>query len=201
MGLGVRELVGHRVGDALGEQRRAVELEQAFLHHPAHQVGDIRRMDAIAKAPLEAVAVEQRHEELEVLFLAVVRRGRHQQEVPRERREQLAEPVALGVLDFAAEHGGRHLVGFVADHQVPAAVGRLELLLHVFVARELVEAGDDEVGFEEPVAGARRFQLVVGEDLERQMESAVEFVLPLLGQAAGADDRGSVAGRRGRSAP
>jgi hypothetical protein len=35
----------------------------------------------VAKLALEAVAVEQRHEELEVLFLAVVRRRRHQQEV------------------------------------------------------------------------------------------------------------------------
>ena len=39
--------------------------------------------------------------------------------------EQLAEAVALGVLDLAAEEGGRHLVRLVADDQVPAAVGRL----------------------------------------------------------------------------
>ena len=77
-------------------------------------------MDAVAEAALEAVAVEQRHEELEVLFLAVVRRGRHQQEVARERREELAEPVALGVLDLAAEEGGRHLVRLVADDRGPS---------------------------------------------------------------------------------
>ena len=88
--LGVGELVGHGVGDALGEERRGVELEQVLLDHPAHQVRDVRRVDAVAEAALEAVAVEQRHEELEVLFLAVVRRRRHQQEVPRQRREELA---------------------------------------------------------------------------------------------------------------
>ena len=85
-------------------------------------------MHAVAEAALEAVAVEQRHEELEVLLLAVVRRGGHQQEVAGEGREQLAQLVALGVLDLAAEEGGRQLVGLVADDQVPAAVRRLELL-------------------------------------------------------------------------
>ena len=82
--LGVGELVGNRVGDALGEERPAVELEQVLLHHAAHQVGDLDLVRAIAKFALEAVAVEQCHEELEVLFLAVVRRGRHQQEVTRK---------------------------------------------------------------------------------------------------------------------
>ena len=149
-------------------------------------------MDAVAEAALEAVAVEQRHEELEVLLLAVVRRRGHQQEVAGQGREELAEPVALGVLDLAAEEGGRHLVGLVADHEVPAAIGRLELLLHVLVAGQLVEAGDDEVGLQEPVAGARGFELVVGEDLEGQLEPAVELVLPLLGQAAGADDQAAL---------
>ncbi len=121
-----------------------------------------------------------------------MRRGRHQQEVSGQRRQQLAQPVALGVFDFTAEHGGRHLVGFVADHQIPAAIGCLQLLLHVFVAREFVEAGDDEVGFQEPVAGACRFQLVVGQNLEGQMEAPIEFVLPLLGQAARADDQAAL---------
>ena len=76
--------------------------------------------------------------------------------------------------------------------EIPAAVGRLELLLHVLVARELVEPGDDEVGLQEPVAGARGLELVVGEDLERQVEAAVELVLPLLGQAARADDQAAL---------
>ena len=70
--------------------------------------------------------------------------------------------------------------------------GRAELLLHVFVARELVEARDDEVVFQKPVAGAGGFELVVGQDLERQVETAVQLVLPLLGQTAGADDEAAL---------
>ncbi len=44
-------------------------------------------MDAVAESALEPVAVEQRHEKLEVLLLAVVRRRRHQQKMPSERAE------------------------------------------------------------------------------------------------------------------
>jgi hypothetical protein len=42
-------------------------------------------VDAVAKPPLEAVSVEESHEELEVFFLAVVGGRRHQQEVAGER--------------------------------------------------------------------------------------------------------------------
>jgi hypothetical protein len=78
-------------------------------------------------------------------------------------------------------------VGLVADDEVPPGVGRLELLLDLLVAGELVEARDDEVVLEEPVAGARGLELVVGQDLEGEVEAAVELVLSLLGEAPGAD--------------
>jgi len=140
----------------------------------------------------KAVAVQQRHEELEVLFLAVVRGCRHQQEVPRRRRKQLAEPLPLDVLHLAAEKGRGQLVGLVADDQIPAAVRRLQLLLHVVVAGQLVERGNDQAAFEEPFARARGLELLVGENLERQMETFVQFVLPLLGKAARADHQTSL---------
>ena len=146
-------------------------------------------MDAVAEAALEAVPVEQGQEELEVLLLAVVRRRRHQQEVAGQAREELPQAVPFRVLDLAAEERGRQLVGLVAHDQVPARVRRLQLLLHLLVARQLVQTGDDQVGLEEPVAGAGGFELVVGQDLERKLESAVQLVLPLLGEAAGADDQ------------
>ena len=85
-GLDVGELVVDRVGPALGKERRAVELDQLLLHHAAHEVGGIHLVDAVAELAVEAVGVEQRQEELEVLFLAVVRRGGHQQQVPRVLR-------------------------------------------------------------------------------------------------------------------
>ena len=80
-------------------------------------------------------------------------------------------------------------MGLIAHDQVPARVRRLQLLLHVLVARQLVQTGNDQVGLDEPVSGAGGFQLVVGQDLERKLESTVQLVLPLLGEAAGADDQ------------
>ena len=103
-------------------------------------------------------------------------------------RQELAQPIALRVLDLAAEERGRHLVRLVAHDEVPAAIRRLQLVLDVLVAGELVEPGNDEVGFQEPVAGACRFELVVRQDVEGQMEPAVELVLPLLRETAGTDD-------------
>jgi hypothetical protein len=96
---------------------------------------------AVAEPTFETVAIEQGEEELEVLFLAVVRRGGHQQEVARETREELAEPVALGVLDLAAEERGGELVRLVADDEVVTALGGGELLLQYFAGaacRDLV---------------------------------------------------------------
>ena len=126
-------------------------------------------------------------EELEVLLLAVVRRGRHQQQVPGEPRQELAQAVALGVLDLAAEEGGRHLVGLVEDDQIP--VGLLQLRLHVLVAAELVEP-DDDSGFSSnrlPVPG--RFERVVGQDLEGELERRCSSSCHCSTRLPGADDQ------------
>ena len=96
--------------------------------------------------------------------------------------------VTLGVLDLAPEHRCRQLVGLVEDDEVPACAGHPELGLHIGIPREFVEAGDDEIVFDEPVPGSGRFEVVVGDDLEGQVELVAHLVLPLFGEAAGADD-------------
>ena len=119
-GLGVRELVVDGVRLAFGEERRAVELDELLLHHPSHEIGRIDLVDAVAELAVEAVGVEQREEELEVLFLAVVRRRGHEQQVPGLLADALGEPEAAGLLQLRAEEVGGELVGFVEDDQVPA---------------------------------------------------------------------------------
>jgi hypothetical protein len=149
-------------------------------------------VSTVAKAALEAITVEEGHEELEVLFLAVVRSRGQEEEVARESRQELTESVALRVLDLAAEIGSGHLVGLVTDDQVPPTLRDRELGLDVLVARQLVQAGDDEICLEKPVAGPGCFQLVVGEDLEWQVEAAIELVLPLLRKAARAHNEAAL---------
>ena len=146
-------------------------------------------MHAIAKAPLEPVPVDEGHEELKVFLFSVMRRGRHQQEMAGETRQQLPQPVALRVLDFTTEERRRHLMRLVAHDEVPAAIRNLQLLLNVFVAGKLIQPGNHEIGFQEPVPCARGFELVVRQDVEGQLEPAVKLILPLLRETAGTDDQ------------
>jgi hypothetical protein len=60
-----RELVVDGVGPPLGEQRPAVEGAPFLLGQAAQQVDRVGLVDALAKAPLEPIAVEQCHEQLE----------------------------------------------------------------------------------------------------------------------------------------
>ncbi len=129
---------------------------------------------------------------MEVFLFAVVRSRRHQQQMPRQAPQQARQVIALGVLDLAAKEGGGELVRFVEDHQVPTGLRRLQLLLHILVARQLVQPRDDQGRLGEPVSCARRLQLVVGEDLERQLEATPEFVLPLLSQTSRADHKATL---------
>ena len=70
-----------------------------------------------------------------------------------------------------AEEGGGHLVSFVANDEVP--IGAFEFGLDVFIAAELIEAADDEVVFGKPVTRPRRFEFVVGEDIEGELKAAI----------------------------
>src|SRR5206468_6854061 len=60
------------------------------------------------------------------------------------------------------------------------------------VAREFIETGNNEIVFEKPVAGSSCFQLVVREDLERQVEPTPELVLPLFCETSRTYDKASL---------
>ena len=143
-------------------------------------------MYALAKLALESIDIQERHEQLEVGFLTAMRGRGHQKEMPGAAGETPPEQVALGVLDLAAEIGGRHAVRFVADHEVPLARGE-ELRLEILVAAEHVEAGDPQSSLVEGVAGAARLDPVTRQDSEFEVELLRQLVLPLLDQVAGRD--------------
>ena len=177
------QLVGHGLGDALGEELLALEGEQVLLDHAAHDTADV---DGLLLLSLESVAVEQSEEELEVLFLARVRRRGHQQQVAGDLAEQLTELEPLGLLQLAAEVVRSHAVRLVDDDQVP--LGLLELGLECFVARKLIHAGDQQrVGLEDVEIDVGVDQLV-GQQVEAKPELEEQLVLPLLHQTAGGDD-------------
>ena len=56
---------------------------------------------------------------------------------------------------------------------------------------EFVQPGDGEVVFEEPIPGTGGVEFVVRQYLEREVETPVEFILPLLGEAAGTNHQAS----------
>jgi hypothetical protein len=120
----------------------------------------------------EAVLIQQGHEQLEVLVLAVMRRGCHQQEVAGMVSHPLAHVVALGALDLIAEVVGAHAVGFIEHHQVP--FGRLlQPALELIVPRELIHAGDQQRPLRKGIAQPSGVDQVAGEQLELQLASGV----------------------------
>jgi hypothetical protein len=185
-GFQIGQLVVDRAGDALGEQRRAVELQQVFLDHAAHEISDVNLVGAVAELAVEAVAVQQAHEQLEVFFLAVVRRGRHQQQVAGDAAQQFAQLEALSLVDLVSEVAGRELVRLIDHHQVP--VRKAQLVQELFAARQLVYAGDHQVGILEGVTAALLHHLAA-EEAELQAELLGHFVLPLLDQASRGHDQ------------
>jgi len=118
-GLRLAQLVLGGVRAALGEERGSVEAAEFFLGEPAQRVARILRVHAGTETALEAVRIEEGEEELKVLLLPVVWRGRHQQEMAGAVTEQASELVPLRVLRFGAEETRRHPVRLVADHEVP----------------------------------------------------------------------------------
>ena len=128
--LQLRELVGHGLGAALGEELLALEGQQVLLDHSTHDAVGVGGLGVLA---FEAVAVEQRKEELKVFFLARVWCRGHQQQMSCDAPEHFTEQEAFRFLQLAAEVVGTHTVRLVDDNEVP--LGLPELGLQLLVAR------------------------------------------------------------------
>jgi hypothetical protein len=133
--------------------------------------------------PAKRFAVEQREEGLEVLLLAVVRRRRHQQEVPGALAQQLAELEPLRRLQLATEPGRAHPVRLVHDHEVE--LGLLDLFQQHFIPGELIHSRDEQPLLLEHALSRCGVLRAGRENLELQAELQRQLVLPLLHQPAG----------------
>ena len=154
-------------------------------------------MRSVAELAVEAVGVKQRQEELEVFLLAVVRRGRHQEEMAGFAAQPLAQAEAGGLRELRARIVGGEFVGLVEDDQVPAGgeefflerAGPLFLAIAAeFASGELVEADNEFVGVLEGVGAGSGIVDRPREDAELQAELLEEFVPPLLNKTAGGHD-------------
>ena len=187
------EFVLDRVSATLGKQRLALEGEELLLHHAPHQAPGVSAVHTGAELALEPVAVQQRHEQLEVLLLARVRGRGHKEEVVRGLSEQPPEPEPLGLVDLTRPGRvvRRHAVRLVDHDRVPGDVG--ELLDQVIAAGELVHPRDKERVLCEHIATLRVVDHLTVEDLEREIELLRQLFPPLLHEAAGGDDQRSFA--------
>lgn len=116
------------------------------------------------------------------------RRRRHQKEIPRARSQQLAELVALGFLNLAAEIGRGHAVGFIANDQIPIA-GSFEFSFQLVRSGRHIEAQDQPILLDERVPCNGGFDLIAREEIEMQAEFLGHFLLPLFDKATGRNDQ------------
>ena len=108
--LWIREFVLSGVTPALRKKLGPLEGVQVFLHQTPHQIGGITPVDGITLVAGKTVLIQQCHKQLKVVFLSVVRRRGHQQQVAGMVPDPLAHLVALGPLHLAAEVVGAHAV-------------------------------------------------------------------------------------------
>ncbi len=182
---------GERVVDGVclpfREERRVVELDEFFLDHPPHQIGNIDLVDAVAEFAIEPIRIQQRQKELKIFFFAVVWRGRHQQQMASLGTKPLCKAKTSGLFKLRSEVVCGEFMGFVEDHEIPAGVD--ELVLQFFIAGHLVQADNQlRVIFKRIPTGRDLFEF--GRvDAELQSELLEHLVAPLFDQAAGSHDQ------------
>ena len=130
------------------------------------------------------VRVEQSEETAEMVGIALVRRGRHQEEVVGHLRQVLAQSVGVGLVVLAA---GTHLVSLVDDHQIPARSE--QAFAGVFDHRYPGDRRDDLVALLPRVLAVVGSQNVAADDVEPFAELVGQFALPLEGEVRRRDDQ------------
>ena len=119
-----------------------------------------------------------------MLGIALVRRGRHQQEMVRHLGQFGAEPVGVGRMILGAS---AHLVGFIDDDQIPARTE--QAFAGVFDNRDPGDGRDDLIVFLPGVLAVVGPQRGPSDDLELLAELVGHFPLPLERQVGGRDDQ------------
>ena len=146
------------------------------------------------EASLKTVPVKQREEQLEILLLPGVRRGRHQKQVlglAGQHPAQREAPRGL-YLRIPRRVVGAHPVGLIDHGHVP--VHRPQLVHEGVTARHLVHA-DNQVRMLLEYVSLSRIDHERRQHLEGQAELRVELVVPLIHQSSRGNDDGALAVR------
>ena len=138
----------------------------------------------------EQRGIEQLNQHPEAEVIALMRRGRQQQQVTAVPFQDLGQFVVLGLLDLAAAAVGGQVVRFVEDHEIP---GRG--LLQAFDPGshfQRVDAGDEPVMLGERVGLAVGDVALAAENLEIEVEDLVQFSVPVVDQPGRHDHQGAI---------
>ncbi len=117
--LGLRELVRNGIRPTFWEERTTVEFEQLLLDQPTHHIGYVRHSGTASMPHTKAIRINKRHEQLEIIRLAVMRSRGHQQEVLSYATEELAQLIPLCALNLTSRIGGGHLMRLITHHKIP----------------------------------------------------------------------------------
>ena len=65
------KLIINGISNPLRKQGPAIELQEFFLHQPAHDITDIHRLLGVAMGSLKPVRINQRQEQMEIMLIQV----------------------------------------------------------------------------------------------------------------------------------
>lgn len=123
----------------------------------------------------------RQHPELEVI--ALVRRSRQKQEIPRVILQRFGQLVVFRLAHLAARAVGSQVMRFVKHHQIPA--WRIQQALDTGRALQGVDAGNQPVVFGEGIGLAVGDIAFGAKHLEIEVEHLVQFAVPVVHQACG----------------
>ena len=172
------ELVG-MASVGIGEGR------QGLLDPPQVERSGLRRHRRLKALDVAVdVFVEEGEEPSEMLRVALVRRGRHEEIVVGHLRKGPTEAVGVGRVVVVA---GAHLVGLVDDDEIPPRTE--QALTGVFLDRRPGDARDDLVILLPGVLAVVGPERGPADELELLAELVRHFALPLKGEIRRSDDQ------------
>ena len=108
--------------------------------------------------------------------------------MPTYLSEFLTKLVALRIGNFSTKYAGGHPVRLIRDNDVPF-VRPNQFLLELFITSQHIQASDQKIPVIKRITRTGTFNHVTSENVKLKIELLTQFILPLLHQTAGSDDK------------